>query len=148
MGFGILTWIKIGLVLALLAAVWAGYAAVKHTGYKEAEAKYVPMLNICTTNFETAKLANDQLVADIAKLREVYKASQDSLASAGALTKDAIKVQADALLLLAGKEKQLAASKAMLEKIANGPPALTKETACEEADRISLDYARRMRSNP
>lgn len=148
MGLSILSWIKIGLVIAFFAAIWAGYAMIKHAGYKEAEAEFLPQLNVCHSSLKTAKGANEQLVKDIEDLHKTYAASQKAVQDSGQLTKDAIKVQADALLLLAGKEKELAASRAELEKITKGPKAATKEQSCEDMDRISLDYSKRMRVTP
>lgn len=142
---GIITWIKIGLVIALMLAVWAGYAAIKHAGYAEAEAKYKPKLEVCISNTDTLTTANNQLKEDFKGLDSKYAKSQEELAAAGAQTKEAIRAAADAKLDLKKARAAASAAIAVNRDTISGPPAPTKEKACEDADRISLDYARSMR---
>jgi hypothetical protein len=139
------TAVKVGIVLAILAAIagfgWLVYHTLYHWGYDEAVAEFTPKIAKANADRDAAvadlKLAQDvnvQYAEEMKRLDQiVFEQNTAIKAYQEAALQSEIKLR-KALVEVAQKEKRYSAEIARLLAIASGP--VITEGACEEADAI------------
>ena len=130
-------------IAAVLLMAWGVTLHYEHKGRDKAEAIYKPKLAACET-VKTSALENVKgLQSDLDAL--VLANREREVALEGMLDEER-KAQSRAkveLARLAGKEMSLRAEIGRLAAISKGPPAQTKEVACDGAEQILRDLATR-----